>query len=453
MPDYNVAMGVQVPDAMKSISGMLNFAGQALDIRKKSETLQADIAQRKAESERAGIETGVSRETAGPRITTAKETAQQQEVATNLAKFKLTGEYAQKARDIGNQLVSDPDVVNGNVAGILPKLLQARQMMVESGVPADVAEVNVAHLIGAAAANPKGFRQVLLNSIQAGVGAGGQATNIRPSGLQVSDKQTTQQIETNPFSANPVGTTIPGTLQQQKLPPETLTVDAKGQPTYLGSRPSGTGGAPIAAGNAPGFGESAAGSAEVVNKDWAGTIASADKASTDIGVLQNIKKYAGGAFTGVESDRRSYLAGLSGLLGMSEEQMAKTDTDLLAKNSTMLALAGGNTDLARTLAESANPNNKMTPEAIKSAADQVIAQRKLAIAKQKLLQPFKALNNPEAYSKALTAFNEIADPRVLQVKDMSSEDLGRMKAAMSPSEQAEFRKKIMRMKELGIINE
>jgi hypothetical protein len=436
---------------MKSISGMLNFAGQAISVKKAAETLQSDISQRKAESERAGIETNVSRETAQPRIQTAQQTAQQQEVATNLSKFRLTGEYAQKARDIGNQLVSDPDVVNGNVAGILPKLLQARQMMVESGVPADVAEVNVAHLIGAAAANPKGFRQVLLNSIQAGVGAGGQATNIRPNGIGVTNQQQTAAIETNPFSSNPVGTAIPGTTQQQQLPPSATTVNAQGQSEYLG--PQATPPARVVAGNPPGFGESAAGSADVVNKDWASTTASADKASTDIGVLQNIKKYASGAFTGVESDRRSYLAGLSGLLGMSEEQMAKTDTDLLAKNSTMLALAGGNTDLARTLAESANPNNKMTPEAIKSAADQVIAQRKLAIAKQKLLQPIKALNDPAMYSKALASFNEIADPRVLQVKDMSSDELGRMKAAMSPSEQAEFRKKIMRMKELGIINE
>jgi hypothetical protein len=79
--------------------------------------------------------------------------------------------------------------------------------------------------------------------------------------------------------------------------------------------------------------------------------------------------------------------------------MARTDTDLLAKNSNMLALAGGNTDLARTLAESANPNTKMTPQAIQAAADQVIAQQKLALAKQKLLQPIKALNDPAMYTR------------------------------------------------------
>ena len=459
MPDYNIAMGVQVPDAMKSISGMLNFAGQAqnlarggVELQKARETLSADIARAKAEAARSGTEADVAARTAQPRITSAEQVAKQQEIASNLAQFKLTGEYAQRARDIGNQLVSDPDVVNGNVHGIIPKILQARQMMVESGVPPAVAEVNAAHLISAAAADPKNFRQVLLNSIQAGVGAGGQASNIRPNGVGVSNNQQTQVIETNPFSPNPVGTAIPGTTQQLQVPPTATTINAQNQPTYVGPRPASAA-APIPAGPAPGVVTAAEGTADTVNKDWSATAQQASTAAQDIGVLQNIKKYAPGAITGVETDRRSYVTALAGLLGMTPEQMARTDTDLLAKNSNMLVLAGGNTDLARTLAESANPNTKMTPAAIQEAADQIIAQRKLAIAKQRLLQPFKALNDPAAYTKALAEWNAIADPRVLQVKDMSSEELGRMKAAMSPSEQADFRKKIVRMKELGILND
>jgi hypothetical protein len=398
----------------------------------------------------------VSAATAQPRITSSEQAAKQSEIASNLAQFKLTGEYAQRARDIGNQLVSDPDVVSGNGKGIIPKIIAARQMMIESGVPPEVAEVNASHLLTSAAADPKGFRQVLLNSIQAGVGAGGQATNIRPNGVGVSNNQQTAVVETNPFSPNPVGTTIPGTAQQLQVPPTATTVTPGGQAAYVGPRPAATAGPvarPIPAGNPPGFEGGVAGTVETVNKDWATTAQQASTAAQDIGVLQNIKKYAPGAITGVETDRRSYLTGLAGLIGMDPEQMARTDTDLLAKNSNMLALAGGNTDLARQLAESANPNSKMTPQAIQSAADQVIAQRKLAIAKQRFLTPFKALNDPAAYTKALAGWNEVADPRVLQVKDMSVEDLGRMKATMSKSEQADFRKKIVRMKELGVLSE
>ena len=446
MPDYTIPLQVQPPDAMKSISGMLNFANTALDVQKKRETLQAGIEEAKARSSQAQTEAGVSASTARPRITAAEQAARQAEIKSNLDQFKLTGEYAQRARDIGNQLVSDPDVMSGNVQVIIPKIIAARQMMVESGVPPAIAEVNASHLIAAAAADPKNFRQVLLNSIQAGVGAGGQAANIQPTGVAVSNNQQTRVINTNPFAGTAVGGTVPGTEQQLQVPPTAQTVDATGRPVYVG--PRGAGAAPIAAGNPPGFEPSVTGTVETVNKDWQETAKSASTAAQDIGVLQNIKKYAPGAITGVETDRRSYITALAGLLGMDAEQMARTDTDLLAKNSNMLALAGGNTDLARTLAESANPNNKMTPEAIQAAADQVIAQRKLAIAKQRFLQPFKVMNDPGAYTKALARWNELADPRVLQIRDMSEAEIAKMKAAMSPSEQAEFRKKIVGLHEI-----
>jgi hypothetical protein len=73
MPDYNIALGVQVPDAMKSISGMLNFAGQALDIRKKSETLAADIEQREGRVRaRRDRDATYRAETAQPRITASR---------------------------------------------------------------------------------------------------------------------------------------------------------------------------------------------------------------------------------------------------------------------------------------------------------------------------------------------------------------------------------------------
>ncbi len=136
---------------------------------------------------------------------------------------------------------------------------------------------------------------------------------------------------------------------------------------------------------------------------------------------------------------------------MDAGQMAKTETDKLAKNANMLALAGGNTDLARTLAEMANPNSKMTPEAIKAAADQVIAQKKLMLAKQAFMQPFKALNDPDVYSRALTQFNAAADPRILQLGDMTEAEKVKMKAAMSDAERAEFGEKIRKLQGLGIV--
>ena len=188
--------------------------------------------------------------------------------------------------------------------------------------------------------------------------------------------------------------------------------------------------------------EAIKGTVDAVNRDWESTLASAKTAGTDIGLLQNIKKFAPGAVTGVETDRRAYISGLASLLGMDAGTLAKTSTDLLAKNTNMLSLAGGDTDLARTMAEGANPNTHMTKEAITDAANQLIAQRKLALEKQKLLGPVKTLLDqgivtPDVYNSALAKFNKI-DPRVLQLPDMSDNEVKRMGAAMSPTERKSF---------------
>jgi len=177
-----------------------------------------------------------------------------------------------------------------------------------------------------------------------------------------------------------------------------------------------------------------------VQDDWAQTNALATEASKNIGVLQAIKQYAPGAIKGVESDRAAYLSGLAGYLGISSAQLAKTDTDLLAKNEKMLALAGGNTNLAKTMAEGANPHTTMTGEAIRKAADQVIAQQQIPLNKQKLLLPY--IKNPDAYMAVLQHFNAISDPRVLQYQNMTDAEKKELKKVMSPSEREDFGNKI-----------
>jgi hypothetical protein len=232
------------------------------------------------------------------------------------------------------------------------------------------------------------------------------------------------------------------------LPPGTTTVDKSGRPVYLGSPP---GGGSVAAGNPPGFEASAQGSAATANEDWADTVKKGQYASTHIANTQNIKRFAKGAATGVGSDRRTFISGLAGLIGMNEGEMVKTSTDLLEKNGNLSALAGGNTDLARTLAEAANPNKHMTKEAIMEAADQVISNHRLALEKQKYLAPIKALNDPGSYNKALGEWNANADPRWFQWAEMSPKERQDMKASLSPTELAEFRRKGQRLMELGIL--
>lgn len=209
----------------------------------------------------------------------------------------------------------------------------------------------------------------------------------------------------------------------------------------------------LAAGPAPGQIESVKGTAETVNKDFENTLSLAKNAGQDIGVLNNIKKYAPGAITGVESDRRAYITGIAGLLGIDAAQIGKTNTDLLVKNANMQAL-GGNTDAARILLEGANPNAHMTKEAITAAANQVIAQRRMALERQKILTPIKGLIDSglvhhDVYNSALQKLNTL-DPRVLQLPEMSKKEKEDLMRSMTDQEQTKFINMVREAHKLGI---
>jgi hypothetical protein len=268
-----------------------------------------------------------------------------------------------------------------------------------------------------------------------------------------------------PGAGAPV-TIAPGALETVEVGPDgnKYIVQRSPQGTIVGTRSlggagqgtgqSGAGGQP--AGGGTGMPSFPVGQTEAMRlnagtaaADWQQTFAAGQKASQNIGVLQEIKKYAPGAVSGVGQDRRAFLAGLAGLIGMDAGQMEKTDTDLLAKNTNMLALAGGNTNLAKELSEVANPNVHMTKEAIIKAADQVIAQQQLSLVRAKHLG--KVANDPAAYTQAATEFNANADPRVLQYPTMTTAERAEMKKAMNPQEQLEFGNKLRFFQHFGHI--
>lgn len=274
--------------------------------------------------------------------------------------------------------------------------------------------------------------------------AAGPSPNVSPAAQQLADQQRLRILmdERAREANNPNATERASNLHA-------LDIEIADAQRRVGSAGPAAKSGFVASGPALGTAENVAGTVDAVNKDWQATVESARNASQDIGVLQNIKKFAKGAVMGVEADRRAFMAGMAGLLHIDAGELAKTNTDLLAKNTTMLALAGNDTNLARTMASMMNPNNHMTPEAAEDAANQLVAQRKLALAKQQYLSHFKG--DPELYTQKLTQFNQIADPRILQLPDMTLEEKARMKAAMSPTEQREFGRKIREMQSLGLV--
>jgi hypothetical protein len=112
--------------------------------------------------------------------------------------------------------------------------------------------------------------------------------------------------------------------------------------------------------------------------------------------------------------------GLLTLGGFQKQKDLATATDLLNKNANMLAInmrlgaSGGGSDALQSLAQAANPNSHMQPEAIAKAADEVAGQVRMRQAQYNNLLPFKMKNDVQGYYSAQQQFASQADPRTYQ---------------------------------------
>lgn len=226
MPDQinPVALGIQVPDSFKPIGEMIsnasalrNYQRQGLALQQEKALLQPNIEKGQAESRTA-------------------------QIGANLAQFRFKGEQVQKARDIATGLQADPDFQNGNAAGMIPKIAEARQRMIDSGIPPAMAEVQAAHLMTMAAQDPKNVRQVLLNTIRGGQTAESQAAVANAPLTPVPTGKTIQPTQLQPGAAPvpgapPIGQAIPVTVSPTEA--QTATTDALGRPAIAVKSPQG----------------------------------------------------------------------------------------------------------------------------------------------------------------------------------------------------------------------
>lgn len=233
-------------------------------------------------------------------------------------------------------------------------------------------------------------------------------------------------------------------------------VPMPGGPQPGGSAPAQSGPAHFVA-TAPAMGVQGSndGNVQTVNTHWSQLSNDASNAQTNIGLAQNIKAYADKAATGKQGDKLAAANGLLSVFGVGGQTDLNTATDLLQKNMARLSLTSrqgaGGTDAAGALATAANPHGSMTMAAIKDAADQVIGSQQMALAEQKVLQPFKLNNNVAGYQQAQTQFNQAADPRVWQFQNMDPQQRQAFKAGMSPADQKAFSNKIRTLEGMGAI--
>jgi ribosomal protein S18 len=230
------------------------------------------------------------------------------------------------------------------------------------------------------------------------------------------------------------------------LPPTTQVVSPTGETRLLGPA-SQRGNVPLTTGLGPAQTSLLGAGATTMATDLSATIKDAAEAPSRVAIFQNIKKFAPDSFTGVGGQRKELAAGILNAIGIPAYEAEKVSTEELAKNSALLALAGGNTDAARALAEVATPNKKLNEKAILAIADQMIGIENMKVAKANYLTPVQ--NDSTQYGQRKLQFDQIADPRIFQ--EMTAQDVAKLKTSMSAAEQAELTRKIRLARQMGII--
>jgi len=414
LPDASIYGNAQAPQAT-SIQDLVNLGRSNLALQKEKELFQPSIEKAKAETSTA--------------VTGAEK-----------AKAGLQKDYFGIAADEANALVDDPRLKNVNpkdsktVTAAGDALVGATERMIKQGVPAPMAHTITAKYFQMLNdPNQAGnIRQDMLNSIQARIGATGQ------QGLQTPQYTTNAAGEIIGLKSGPNQIVSPSEGNAQvgasTAPTTGAPAQLQGQFAPKKLNPSR---ADVAFATTP---------SEIASKDLTETMALAKGAEPRIATFQNIKKLSSEAFTSTGGARKELASGIAQALGIDIYTAEKTATDELAKNSAMLTLTGGNTDLARQIAEAANPNKKMTEGAIKLMADQLIGVERLNQAKATYLGNVK---NPQEYQDKMAIFNKINDYRIFQ--ESSPEEVRKLKASMSPDEQRRMGDKIKLAKSLGLL--
>ena len=419
MADFTpVALGVKPPQGM-ALGDMLNIANSAQQYQQAQQMNPLDVQK-------------------------AQEDVKQAQIRTNKAQLENMLQHTNTAVQGIQTLLSDKDLSADKIKNHVSELItnaggpenavkQALFGLPEKGTQAEL-------------------RAYLAKKLATGMSTQAQLEKLYPSASMLNTGN--QQVPVGMGNQMLTGV-APGTPQglgiETQLPPTTEAVAVEGDGTGLppgtkyivGSQSQQTQNKPrLATALSP----SAVAATGVTSEDWKATSDAANKAQQRIGIYQNIKKFAPDAFTGVGGQRKELAAGILNAAGISAYEAEKVSTEELSKNSALLAMAGGNTDAARALAEIATPNKKLNEKAIKGIADQLIGVEKMNQAKAAFLSP--VAQDSAKYQEKLNVFNQVADPRLFQ--EATPEDVARMKARMSKTEIADFGRRVQLLKQMGL---
>jgi hypothetical protein len=433
-----VADKVRVPK-VTSIGDMIGMARNAQAYQQAAQTNPLALRQQQAE-------TDVAEQTAPSKISASKSTAATAETTSQSTAMDLQSKKTKAISSGFIGIINDPMIVDAEKDPSkvnpyqLAKAIEKWGMTQGKNAGVDDAKTQelIQPYIDIAMKEPGRLRDYLKSRHIAGLDSAAQQSALTPTGIQILTGAGGSVINTAPFTGKQ-GAAIPGTQFTQQLPPTTPVI-RDGVPGYLGA-------ANVQSALTPAQAAASTGAGGTVSTDWAETSQEAAKAPGRIAIFQTIKKLVPESFTGALGEKKQFSASLAQSLGINVAELEASSTDELAKNTKLLALAGGNTDSARALAELANPNNKMTKEGMIRVTNQLLGIENYKAAKGKFLQDVST--NPDAYQQKLSQWNSAADPRFFQ--EMSKEEATKAFAAMSPTEIRALRDKKALAKQLGIL--
>lgn len=449
MADFNirpVASEIKPVQGM-SLADMVNMARGVQQYQQAGQTNPLELQRLQAE---ANVATGTER----PRITRAEEEAKTAGIGTQSAQLDFANKQVNAVAGRLTSLINNPLIIASeqNPNAVDPQKLMfivkkyGEEQAGALGIPKDKADQLLQPYLEQATTNPAGIRQFLKDKLLSTLDQGSRIGAMQPSGIGVSTGAGGYTVQTGQFGPYAPGQVLPGTAFESQLPPTTEVVNPSGSKQLLGPM-SQRGNTPLTTALGPQQTALLGAGGESIAKDFTTTVAEAKDAPQRIAIFQNIKKFAPDSFTGVGGQRKELAAGILNAIGISAYEAEKVSTEELAKNSALLALAGGNTDAARALAEVATPNKKLNEKAILGIADQMIGIEKMKQARVDFLSP--VANDATQYAEKKRVFDSLADPRLFQ--EMTREDVAKLKASMSPAQQAEMLNKIKLAKQLGII--
>jgi hypothetical protein len=402
---------------------------------------------------RATAEANVAKGTEAPKITSSEQAAQTATVGTESAKLDFANKQVNAVAGRLTSLINNPLIITAeqnpqavDSAKLMDVVRKYGEEQASSlGIPKDKADQLLQPYLEQTK-NPAGIRQFLKDKLLSTLDQGSRLTAMQPSGQGVNTGATGYTVQTGQFGPYVPGQILPGTAFEQQVPPTQQVVTPTGQTQLVGPM-SQRGNQPMVTGLGPAQTSLLGAGGTTIASDFTNTVKEAAEAPSRIAIFQNIKKFAPEAFTGVGGQRKELAAGILNAIGISAFEAEKVSTEELAKNSALLALAGGNTDAARALAEVATPNKKLNEKAILGIADQMIGIDNMKVAKANYLTPVK--DDATQYSQRQLQFNQIADPRIFQ--EMTAQDVAKLKASMSDAQQAELTRKIRLARQMGII--